>query len=57
MMEFHFKLGLFGWWCFDKLGNKVYLYFDSKKRLEEAKQRMKNKYAQKIQFWEVSNSK
>lgn len=56
--EFHFMLELFGWWCRDKIGNKVFLYFDSKKSLEKAKQQMKIKYPHTkgtVQLWDVSN--
>lgn len=58
IMELHFMSELFGWWNRDKIGNIVYLYFDSKKCLEKAKQQILIKYPHKkdtIQLWDVSN--
>ncbi len=59
IMDCYVSLKLFGWWHWDKEGEDdiLYMYFDDKTHLTDAKKWLENKYSNNIKVWEVREKK
>ena len=53
VMDCFISLNSFGWWCWDEVENRVFLYFDTKENLEETKQWIEGEYHDVVKVWKI----